>query len=76
MPIFGKQVLIAAFSLVKTAISIFLFWIARRNFGCVTIHTLWFNPKRPPRPDFIDAAKPDVATPLYEYFVEELRKQA
>ena len=27
------------------------------------------------RPSFINAAKPDVAEPLYEYFVEECRKQ-
>lgn len=27
------------------------------------------------RPSFINAAKPDVAEPIYEYFVEECRKQ-
>ena len=27
------------------------------------------------RPSFSDAAKPDVAIPLYEYFVEECKKQ-
>lgn len=27
------------------------------------------------RPSFCDAAKPDIAIPLYEYFVEECKKQ-
>jgi D-tyrosyl-tRNA(Tyr) deacylase len=27
------------------------------------------------RPSFSDSAKPDIAIPLYEYFVEECRKQ-
>jgi D-tyrosyl-tRNA(Tyr) deacylase len=27
------------------------------------------------RPSFLDAAKPDVAIPLYEYFIDECKKQ-
>ena len=27
------------------------------------------------RPSFTDSAKPDIAIPLYEYFVEECKKQ-
>lgn len=37
--------------------------------------TLYGNCKDGNRPSFIEAAKPDVAIPLYEYFVEECRKQ-
>lgn len=37
--------------------------------------TLYGNCKDGNRPSFIEAAKPDVAIPLYEYFVEECKKQ-
>lgn len=37
--------------------------------------TLYGNCREGNRPSFIEAAKPDVAIPLYEYFVEECRKQ-
>lgn len=37
--------------------------------------TLYGNCKDGNRPSFIEAARPDVAIPLYEYFVEECRKQ-
>lgn len=40
----------------------------------VSQFTLYGSTQKGRRPDFIDAAKPDVATPLYEYFVEELKK--
>ena len=37
--------------------------------------TLYGNCREGNRPSFIEAAKPDVAIPLYEYFVEECKKQ-
>ena len=38
--------------------------------------TLYGNCKKSGnRPSFIDSAKPDVAIPLYEYFIEECKKQ-
>ena len=37
--------------------------------------TLYANCKDGNRPSFISAAKPDVAIPLYEYFIEECKKQ-
>ena len=38
--------------------------------------TLYGNCKKSGnRPSFIDSAKPDVAIPLYEYFLEECKKQ-
>ena len=37
--------------------------------------TLYGNCREGSRPSFIEAAKPDVAIPLYEYFVEECKKQ-
>ena len=37
--------------------------------------TLYGNCKEGNRPSFIEAAKPDVAIPLYEYFVNECKKQ-
>lgn len=37
--------------------------------------TLYGNCKDGNRPSFIEAARPDVAIPLYEYFVEECKKQ-
>lgn len=37
--------------------------------------TLYGNCREGNRPSFIEAANPDVAIPLYEYFVEECRKQ-
>ncbi|MFR1972277.1 MAG: D-aminoacyl-tRNA deacylase [Clostridia bacterium] len=37
--------------------------------------TLYGNCREGNRPSFIEAAKPDVAVPLYEYFVEECKKQ-
>lgn len=41
----------------------------------VSQFTLYGNCKDGNRPSFIAAAKPDVATPLYEYFVSECKKQ-
>ena len=35
--------------------------------------TLYANAQRGRRPDFIDAARPEQAEPLVEYFVEQLR---
>lgn len=37
--------------------------------------TLYGNCREGNRPSFIEAAKSDVAIPLYEYFVEECKKQ-
>lgn len=36
--------------------------------------TLYANCKEGNRPSFVEAAKPDVAIPLYEYFVSECKK--
>ena len=36
---------------------------------------LYANAKKGNRPSFIDAAKPDVAIPLYDYFNQELKKE-
>ena len=35
--------------------------------------TLYANCSHGNRPDFFDSAKPDIANPLYEYFVRKLR---
>ncbi|XAL98388.1 D-aminoacyl-tRNA deacylase [Phycisphaeraceae bacterium D3-23] len=40
----------------------------------VSQFTLMGNTKKGNRPSFIDAAKPEVASPLCDYFVEALRK--
>lgn len=37
--------------------------------------TLYGNCKDGNRPSFIEAARPDVAIPLYEYFIEECKKK-
>ena len=37
--------------------------------------TLYGNCKEGNRPSFTDSAKPDVAIPLYEYFIAECKKQ-
>ena len=37
--------------------------------------TLYANTSDGNRPSFIDAAKPDVAIPLYDYFNQELKKE-
>lgn len=37
--------------------------------------TLYGNCKEGNRPSFTDSAKPDVAIPLYEYFIDECKKQ-
>lgn len=37
--------------------------------------TLYANTKEGNRPSFIEAAKPDYANKLYEYFIEKCRKQ-
>ena len=41
----------------------------------VSQFTLYGDARKGRRPSFIEAARPDVAIPLYEYFVEECRKQ-
>ena len=41
----------------------------------VSQFTLYANAQRGRRPDFIDAARPEQAEPLVEYFVEQLRAE-
>lgn len=40
----------------------------------VSQFTLYANCNNGNRPSFIDAAKPDIAIPLYEHFIEECTK--
>ena len=40
----------------------------------VSQFTLYANRKEGNRPSFVEAAKPDIAIPLYEYFVSECKK--
>lgn len=40
----------------------------------VSQFTLYANCKEGNRPSFVESAKPDVAIPLYEYFISECRK--
>jgi D-aminoacyl-tRNA deacylase len=42
---------------------------------CISQFTLYGETKKGRRPDFVQAAKPDVAAPLIEYFVAQLRAQ-
>ena len=37
--------------------------------------TLYGNCRKGRRPDFIEAAKPEIAKPLYEKFIEKLRQK-
>jgi D-tyrosyl-tRNA(Tyr) deacylase len=39
----------------------------------VSQFTLYANTKKGNRPSYIDAASPELAIPLYEYFIENLR---
>jgi len=41
----------------------------------VSQFTLYGNAEKGKRPSFIDAAKPEIAIPLYERFVEHLRSR-
>jgi D-tyrosyl-tRNA(Tyr) deacylase len=41
----------------------------------VSQFTLYGNSEKGKRPSFIDAARPEIAIPLYERFVERLRTQ-
>lgn len=40
----------------------------------VSQFTLYGNAKKGTRPSFVEAAKPDVAEPLYDYMIEKLKK--
>ncbi len=42
---------------------------------CVSQFTLHAKTKKGNRPSFIEAAKPEVAIPLYEYFIARLKEQ-
>lgn len=42
----------------------------------VSQFTLYGNAEKGKRPSFIDAARPEVATPLYERFIAQLRDRA
>ena len=42
---------------------------------CISQFTLYSETKKGRRPDFVQAAKPEVAAPLIEYFVAQLRAQ-
>ncbi len=44
------------------------------DFLVISQFTLHANTKKGNRPSFIDAARPEVAIPLYEYFLTEIRK--
>ncbi len=46
------------------------------SYGALVISqfTLLADTKKGNRPSFIHAAKPEIAIPLYEYFIEELKK--
>ena len=44
------------------------------SIAIVSQFTLHAKTKKGNRPSFIDAAKPETAIPLYEYFVSELKK--
>jgi D-tyrosyl-tRNA(Tyr) deacylase len=42
---------------------------------CVSQFTLHAKTKKGNRPSYIDAAKPEIAIPLYEYFVAKIREE-
>jgi D-tyrosyl-tRNA(Tyr) deacylase len=48
----------------------------RGSFLVVSQFTLYANTKKGNRPSFVDAAHPEHAIPLYEYFVENLKIQS
>jgi len=43
------------------------------DFLVVSQFTLYGNAKKGNRPSYVDAAPPEIAIPLYEYFIETLR---
>lgn len=46
------------------------------QFLVISQFTLHASTKKGNRPSYIAAARPEIAIPLYEYFIEELKKQS
>ena len=49
--------------------------LVERSILSISQFTLYADCRKGRRPSFIDAAKPDISSPLYDYFNESLRSQ-